>query len=492
MLTRSYQRGIRYNRRLMVKSKNNSRRSKQLALTAGLGAMLALSAIPYLCMQPAWAASGDLTKLEDHFFQHTYANDTEEERLTRIEKLVFGEAKTGDDSTRLADLQKVVADADTTPSGSSGSSHGGGADTTSSASNNSSGNTMSAADSAALASTDYPRVDELEQLIFGQKNKQMPLGKRLTQLEIKAYGKPSNDDDLSARTDKLEQYWEKTLSPSVERQYLGTVEWLENKVIGQTFNSKPLIERVQTLEGIVFANQPPDTNAGIKEQLDTLTNAVHLTKGTGPGVTAMGGDDGGRSANYPSHNYPTHNYPGQSAQSQYNSQQQYGTSQPLPPQQPPAYPSNYQTPSYQTASAYGQGAGFHMPSQQDLQGTGQSSYQPQQSSYLPQQSYQPAQAAQGYQPAQPYSQTGQATENSAAGGAGQNPQNNGHQLLRGLAKALGAAATMAAGAMSSGMMNFNTGGGYNNYGSSMCGGGYGGGYGGVYNGYNNGGMGIRF
>ncbi len=498
----------------MFKKQNKaSSRNKQLVLTAGLSATLAFFALTQWCGQPAWAdsASDSLTKLEDHFFQHTYPTDTEEERLTRIEKLVFGEAKTGDDSARLADLQKVVADADATPAGTSGSSAGGNNNTIGGASgdSNSIGNSgdtrsnISAADSAALASTDYPRVDELEQLIFGQKYKQMPLASRLSQLETKAFGRPSKDDDLSARTDKLEQYWEKTLSPNVERQYLSAVEWLENKVIGQTYNSKPLIERVQTLEGIVFANQPPDTNAGIKEQLDTLTNAVHLTKGTGPGVTAMGGDsDSGRSANYPGQS--SHSYPGQSAQSQYNSQQQYGINHASQasqaPQAPPAYPSNYQT-------SYNPGPGFHMPSQQNLQNLGQpeaytaqpaygqqGAYQQQnyqQAAYQPP-AYEPAQAAQGYQPApaEQYNQSGQATENSTTASAAQHQQNNGHPLLRGLAKALGAAATMAAGSMSSGMMNFNTG-GYNNYGGSMYNGGGYGGYGGGYGGYNNG-MGIHF
>jgi len=484
-------------------------------------ALVCAAAMTSLSMTPAWADAAPLTQLEDHFFQHTYPTDTEEDRLARLEKLVFGEAKTGDASARVSDLQKVVAEADSTPSSGSSNS-GSGSSSSPSDSPAADANAGNPNDSAALAGTDYPRVDELEQLILNQSFKQLPLAKRLDQLETKAFGKPSSDDDLSARTDALEIHWEKTLSPSLERQYLSTVEWLENKVIGQSYSSKPLIERVQTLEGIVFANQPPDTTTGIKEQLETLTNAVHINKNTTPNVTPMAGADQNQQS--------SHSYPGQPAQSQYTSQGQY-------PQSPPPYPTNqalsqgYGSQSYgqpYNPPAYGQQS-FQMPSAENLQGGQGQNYQASQNyqqnqgyqqgsgyqqnqGYQPAQSYQPGQSyqqPQGYQPAQNYQsaqsyqqpqgyQSGQATENSVgtSNNAGMNSSANeqqaaqakGHPLLKGLAKALGTAATMAAGAMSSGMMNMNFG---NNgmYGNSLySGGGYNGyntGYGG-YNGYTSG------
>ncbi|CAN5327641.1 hypothetical protein BH11CYA1_BH11CYA1_21430 [soil metagenome] len=458
--------------------------------------------------QPAWAESTPLTQLEDHFFQHTYPNDTEDERLDRIEKLVFGEAKSGDGAARISELQKVVAEADSTPSVASNSSSGSSSAANNTSSSSAPDSSTSAADSAALAGTDYPRVDELEQLILNQNYKQLPLAKRLNQLETKLFGKPSSDDDLSARTDALEVHWEKTLSPSLERQYIGSVDWLENKVIGQNYGTKPLIERVQTLEGIVFPNQPPDTSSGIKEQIETLTNAVQISKNSAPGVTPMASTDQGQQAQ--------HSYPGQPAQNQYTSQGQY-------PQSPPAYPSNTQGyGAAQTSSsaqaynppAYGQQQ-FQMPSSENLQpgqgypqgqnySQGQSYQQPQpyqqnqgyqQESYQTAQNYQQPQGIQQNQTSNQYSQAGQATENSSGAQqqqAQQQPQSNGHPLLKGLAKALGAAATMAAGAMSSGMMNMNYG---NNgmYGNSMYSGGYNGyntGYGG-YGGYGSG-TNIRF
>ncbi|MBP9094039.1 hypothetical protein KBI23_23665 [bacterium] len=445
----------------------------------------------------ACAEAAPLAQLEEHFFQHTYPADSEDDRLTRIEKLVFGEAKTGDSATRISDLQKVVTEADTSPSTPSNQSNStaqsasgtqSDSDTSASDSNNNSAasnNSTNSADSIALAGTDYPRVDELEQLILNQSFKQLPLSKRLSQLEIKAFGKPSNDDDLSARTDALEVHWEKTLSPGLEKQYLCTVEWLENKVIGQTYSSKPLIERVQTLEGIVFPNQPPDTTNGIKEQLETLTNAVHINKNSSPDVTPMASSD---------RNQQPHTYPGLPAQSQYTAQGQY-------PQAPP-YPNSYQNQA-PSQSGYGTNSvntysqqSFQMPSAENLQGA-QNYQQPYQQTqgYQQTQVYQPAQNYQQSQPTQQYSQTGQATENASGASEQQAAQSKGHPLLKGLAKALGAAATMAAGAMSSGMMNMNFGNGmYGNgmYGNSLYSGGYGG-----YNGYNTGyggygGTNIRF
>lgn len=59
--------------------------------------------------------------------------------------------------------------------------------------------------------TDYPHVTALEQTILGQTFAGQPLADRLSRMEIKAFGKASNSSDLSARTDALETYAEKTL-----------------------------------------------------------------------------------------------------------------------------------------------------------------------------------------------------------------------------------------------------------------------------------------
>src|SRR5438067_10870981 len=49
-----------------------------------------------------------LSTLEVKFFQHDYAKDSMESRLDRLEKMVFGEAKTGNPQQRLSNLLGAV------------------------------------------------------------------------------------------------------------------------------------------------------------------------------------------------------------------------------------------------------------------------------------------------------------------------------------------------------------------------------------------------
>jgi len=66
-------------------------------------------------------------------------------------------------------------------------------------------------DQTAQTSSDYPRVTALENAILGQSFAGQPLIDRLSRMEITAFGKPADNPDLSARTDALEKYAEKTL-----------------------------------------------------------------------------------------------------------------------------------------------------------------------------------------------------------------------------------------------------------------------------------------
>ena len=231
----------------------------------------------------AQGANATLDGLEKHFFEHTYPGDTTDDRVSRLEKMVFGEAKSGDDGKRIADLQQVVTAAGSESDAQGSSANNNAAPTASSNSSNANGSAGngSTADDTAYSGTDYPRVDMLEEVILGQEYRQLSLKKRLVQLEMKVYGKPGTDDDLSSRTDMLEMHWQKTLSPAQQNQFNQDLTWLENSVIGQTYPQKPFIERVQTLEGIVFPNDHPDYKVSIKDQIATLVNAVHLSGQSG-------------------------------------------------------------------------------------------------------------------------------------------------------------------------------------------------------------------
>jgi hypothetical protein len=272
-------------------------------------------------LAPAWGQSAPsangktLIALETKFFEHTYPSDSDEDRIGRLEKLIFGESKSGDVQSRLAEIQKVVVSSDIPGGGSSSaapSSQGGGSPAAPSTAPESASApaTTTPVSTAATPGASYPRVDALEELLLGQSNKKTALEQRLGLLEKKAFGQPSSSDDMSARTDALEQYWQKKLSPSLNQKYDRALTQLESQVIGQSYPDKPIIERLQTLEGIVFPNEPPDTHSSVKEQLDTLASAVQLSQKQGrkPSVSAVDtaqAPSQGLPTGYPVAGYPT-------------------------------------------------------------------------------------------------------------------------------------------------------------------------------------------
>jgi hypothetical protein len=71
---------------------------------------------------------------------------------------------------------------------------------------------------------DYPSIDALEEEILGRKYVQDDLVTRVSRMEKKAFGSPSTNNDLSARTDALESYSVKSLHrKSLEEQQGGAV-----------------------------------------------------------------------------------------------------------------------------------------------------------------------------------------------------------------------------------------------------------------------------
>lgn len=421
-------------------------------LVASFCLILALCCAQFLpaCAQSP-AENTALNTLEQHFFEHNYPKDTAEDRLGRLEKMVFGEAKTGTIQSRLSDLQNVVAaNQDAIPAGDTvaASTPSTTRDTSSPAPKATAPAPVSTA--AAADSADYPRVDMLEEVILGQEFKQLSIQKRVTQLEIKVFGRASSSDDLSARTDALETHWQKTLSQAQQAKFDQDLSWLESQVIGQTYSQKPLIERIATLEGIVFPNDHPDYHVPIKDQISTLVNAVHLNSQSGhPGASVTpiaASPDSGRAADYGAADYGTYQY---TAKNNYAAggngayPGSYGGSQAY--QAAPSQNTYGNGQNYNTASGYPQPAHTY-PGQGTQSAVNQYGYADQ--SQTPT-SYQSPSAydATSYQPA---------TTNQSQPTVASEKTNKGHPLLKGLAKALGAAAGMAAGAMSN--MNFGYGG----------------------------------
>ena len=183
-----------------------------------------------VCSAPCWADNeSDMARMETKFFQHSYPRDTQPDRLDRLEKMVFGEAKTGSDSDRLAKLLEAVpagsASSDTATSGGTGSGGGSGSVPSSSSGSDSmadaprskGGSGRYSAPPAKTADNDdddvpvktdekYPAVTAIEQKTLGKDYAGEPVDKRLARLETKLFGKPSSSSmDLSDRVDALKQ-----------------------------------------------------------------------------------------------------------------------------------------------------------------------------------------------------------------------------------------------------------------------------------------------
>jgi hypothetical protein len=179
-----------------------------LARTVGLAVRVAFVVTLMHGASPSFAADADtadpsVPKLEQKFFEHTYPKDPLPQRLERIEKMVFGEAKSGADGDRLAKLIQAVPGLNSVPDAPAAPSGGG--NTASSDAQDVPMQPPSKARSTPVASdgTKYPQVSAMEQKLLGKDFGTEPVDQRLARLETKVFGKPSSSTDLSDRVDAL-------------------------------------------------------------------------------------------------------------------------------------------------------------------------------------------------------------------------------------------------------------------------------------------------
>ncbi len=180
-----------------------------------------------------------LGQLEVKFFKHTYPKDEEAVRLERLEKMIFGEARTGASETRLKNLADTVpnlgsvASEDSQKSEDSSSSGRSGSSAAKPVNNNDSDLDLSEERSQGKkpggqvlsGESKYPAVTALEQSIFKRDYASDPVADRLNRLETKVFGKPSKFTDLSERVDALK---EKTRVDVAKQAPPGT-DWLDDE-----------------------------------------------------------------------------------------------------------------------------------------------------------------------------------------------------------------------------------------------------------------------
>ena len=160
-----------------------------------------------------------LNQLENKLFQHNYAKDNTEDRLNRLETLIFGVNQTGTIDSRVAALVKAMPNLDNSlpPASASekpaqeGQDIAGGTKSapTSATSRDSQPGEQNLTNNSEASNlpeqSKYPAVTAMETKLLGKDYANEPITNRLSRLEKKVLGKASTSDDLSDRVDRLKQ-----------------------------------------------------------------------------------------------------------------------------------------------------------------------------------------------------------------------------------------------------------------------------------------------
>lgn len=155
---------------------------------------LILFFITFLCINLSTFAANNyqsLGKIENSLFGFEYTNDSESQRVARIEKEIYGTENSGDLNKRMAKINKDFGTEfigqEISPCEDTFALDEYEAETISSQDPN----------------IDYPVINELEQSVFNEQYKNLGVKDRLAQLETKVFAKNYASDDLSTRVDRL-------------------------------------------------------------------------------------------------------------------------------------------------------------------------------------------------------------------------------------------------------------------------------------------------
>ena len=209
-----------------------------------------------------WAAgvlplASHLSKIENDLWGFEYSNDTENDRISRIEKNVFGQTNTSETlEKRVEKINRALGIESQKEAQSSA------------------GELMQ----EEVEGVSYPQIDQLELKLFSKVYDKENIYKRIERLEKKIFGSPQ-EGDLAARTDKLKGYLNIDTAPKTvysredtmqsyqnpSRAYDGYNEYdsynadmgiqisgLENSLFGKTFSQDPTALRLNRLERKIF------------------------------------------------------------------------------------------------------------------------------------------------------------------------------------------------------------------------------------------------
>ncbi len=263
---------------------------------------------------PAAGVAEQIGRLEVRFFEHRYRSDSLDERLDRLEKMVFGETRSGSVQNRLANLQSAVSEADggLTPTSERSAPAGDRAPASGAPQGNAATALPPTGPSNAEAGTDrqaaglpapevtYEMGDTVP-FVNGPAGGDLPREGSWQEDQPAASGSPAGASeegpeaygagggDGAAPASQQESY----SSASHERRGLPhEVSRLEQQVLGRTYRGA-LVQRVRRLEESVFPGERPEDQVPLPERVARLWAAVDLSTPPQGRAAAQGKAAGG-------------------------------------------------------------------------------------------------------------------------------------------------------------------------------------------------------
>ncbi|MDR3616962.1 MAG: hypothetical protein P4L53_25615 [Candidatus Obscuribacterales bacterium] len=240
--------------------------------------LLAASAAPSFAISESTSVTNsiDATRLgavEWRLFAHPYEKDSDDKRLSRLERLVFGaERQDLDAASRFVKILAAL-------SASNKESRSGrnlatvnlpsrsivGTPTQPSNMQKSSGRS-----SVIGIQSNYPSVSELEAKVFSSTYVTMPVATRLQNLEIRVFGKVSQSDDLCCRVDALNDYVNATVSTPKKIPFSWLCNFVDPAMLPQRVHATTVVDRIETMEtnlfGKTFANKTLEKRVSLLEK----------------------------------------------------------------------------------------------------------------------------------------------------------------------------------------------------------------------------------
>lgn len=147
------------------------------------------------CSSTVWASqySSTLDRIENSLYGFTYSNESDDSRVKRIEKSVYGQTSNAQLNSRIAKLNSDL----------SANEMGKEIEPKEDTFENPEDSWVFAKEPTESTKIDYPVIDELEKAVFKKEFKDQNIKTRLTNLEKKTFGKSYENEDLASRTDRL-------------------------------------------------------------------------------------------------------------------------------------------------------------------------------------------------------------------------------------------------------------------------------------------------